>query len=243
MSKNLKFLASVLLLLILTTLTVSSFSLAKVEGAEPKLIDLLHDLGFTNLKQVDLQTFPPGTYEVTLYAEYAGYNEHNELSWYPVGTSEFHLIFKGSEGNFGKVEPPINKTFTAKSEFGLFFNVTHKGHKYYSEISKNFDGKWHHRVYQNLDDPSVYLIGWENLPAKSSDWDYQDMVISLKKIGGSDPSRSPAGPVGGTLVPVNKLKVALALVKVNAPAMLASAASIFFVASAVEKLRKRRKED
>jgi len=236
MNKNLKFLASVLLLLTLTTLMVSSFNLAKVEGAEPTLEEVLKGLGFTNLTRVDLQTFPPGTYEVTLYAEHAGYRDYNELSWYPIGTDDFYLIFKGSD------KPVINKTFTAESEFGLFFNVTHKGHKYYSEINKNFDGKWHHRVYQNLDDPSMYLIGWENLPASHSDWDYQDMVISLKKIGGSSPLRNPAGPVGGTLLPVNKLKVALVLVEVNAPFMLASAASILFVASAVEKLRKRRKK-
>lgn len=62
---------------------------------EPSLIEILTTtLGF-NVDPTTVETFPAGRYEITLYAEYAGYRKENTLSWYKVSTSVFNVIFEG----------------------------------------------------------------------------------------------------------------------------------------------------
>ena len=136
-------------------------------------------MGFTNIKESTIETFALGTYNITLYAEFAGYHLLNELSWYVVGTAEYNLLFSGLEGNFGYADPPIVKSFTANSTFGLSFLSPEA--RYFTETIKNPDGVKHAEIYINLDDPDVYLIGFENMLG-GGDGDYNDMVISLKLI-------------------------------------------------------------
>lgn len=47
---------------------------------EPSLINILNTLGFTNVAETTVETFVAGRYEITLYAEYAGYRHENTLS-------------------------------------------------------------------------------------------------------------------------------------------------------------------
>lgn len=157
---------------------IAAFSIKKVEAGEPALIGVLNNLGFTNIVEITQETFPPGKYVITLYGEFAGYHEHNELSRYEVGTSDYILLFAGSEGDFGYLSPPITKTFVADHEFGLSFLSPEA--RYFTEHSKNPDYPITHAiVFKNLDDPNMFLIGFENLLG-GGDKDYQDMVISLK---------------------------------------------------------------
>jgi len=145
---------------------------------EPTLVIILNALGFTNIEESTTETFIPGIYRVKLYAEFAGYHAENELSWYEVGTTQYNLIFSGPEGNLGYVNPPIVKTFTINSQFGLSFNSL--GTRYFTETSKNPDGIKHAMIYRNLDNPNMYLIGFENTLG-GGDQDYNDMVISLER--------------------------------------------------------------
>lgn len=167
-----------------------------VKAAEPDLGTILTDLGFTNTVETSIQTFPAGTYEITLYAEYAGYRDQNTLSWYKLGTSSFNMIFSGSEGvplgdPMGLVTPPLTKSFNRASQFGL--SLLSPDGRWCTEISINPDGKKHAKVYQSLDDPNLFFIGFENLKL-GGDFDYNDMVFSLKHVI----------PVGGVWVPINK---------------------------------------
>ena len=148
--------------------------------AEPTISEVLDHLGFTNVVKVENETFPPGTYEITLYAEFAAYCNGNELSYYEVGTNTYNLIFAGPEGGNGYIEPPLTKVFTINCEFGLSM-LTPENHRYFTENSKNPDGQIHSVVYKNLDEPFMYLIGFENLYG-AGDRDYQDMVFSIKLI-------------------------------------------------------------
>lgn len=147
---------------------------------EPTLGAILDTLGFANLEESTVETFAPGTYRITLYAELAGYHASNELSWYPVGTTQYNLIFNGPEGNFGYVNPPITKYFTTNSQFGLSFLSPEA--RYFTETSKNPDGIKHAMIYRNLDNPKMYLIGFED-QLGGGDKDYTDMVISLERFG------------------------------------------------------------
>jgi hypothetical protein len=151
-----------------------------VKASEPKLEDILSYLGFTDIEVVESVnvTFPAGTYKVTLYAEFAAYHDRNNLSYYEVGSSTYNLIFDGPEGNFGYITPPINKTIIVSNAFGLSM-CTPENHRYFTENSLNPDGKNHSKVYRNVDDPTMYLIGFENL-YNAGDRDYQDMVIALQ---------------------------------------------------------------
>jgi len=149
-------------------------------ASEPPLTDVFTNLGFINVANTTAETFPAGTYNITLYAEFAGFHEENELSFYEVNTSTFNLIFNGSEGGSEYVSPPLTKIFTAGSDFGLSM-LTPENHTYYTETSRNPDYPEQHAIiYENLDEPGMFLIGFENLYATHTDRDYNDMVLSLK---------------------------------------------------------------
>ncbi len=51
-------------------------------------------------------------------------------------------------------------------------------HRYFTEYVRNPDGQNHSRIYSNLDEPGMFLIGFENLFG-AGDRDYQDLVFSL----------------------------------------------------------------
>lgn len=147
--------------------------------AEPPLTEIFEYLGFDHVQEVDVETFPGGLYEITLYAEFAAYRDENNLSYYEVGSSTYNLIFDGPDGGNGYLEPPLPyMEFSAGCEFGLSM-FTPENHRYFTETSKNPDGEQHGIVYENLDDPCMYLIGFENLYG-AGDRDYNDMVFSLR---------------------------------------------------------------
>lgn len=156
-----------------------SLSIILPVKAEPALVSILHSLGFTNIAQSTTETFLPGTYEVTLFAEFAAYHASNTLSWYIVGTSSYTLLYSGSEGNFGYVSPPIVKTFMTNDQFGLSFRSPEA--RYFTETSRNTDGVKHALIFADLENPDMFLLGFENLYG-GGDRDYQDMVISLELI-------------------------------------------------------------
>jgi len=195
-----------ILLLSLAVFSVLVLSLpcfvAPVHAEEPTLMTILSDLGFTNINLTDVETFYAGTYNITLYAEFAGWHNINELSYYELSDQyNYIVIFSGPEGGSGYIVPPINKSFTADDEFGLSM-LSNYGRRYFTQNSRNGDGKIHSVVYENLDDPGMYLIGFENTWG-GGDQDYNDMVFSLKPyapteytlavtvVGGGSVSKSP----------------------------------------------------
>jgi len=156
-------------------------SVSITSATEPSLEDILNNLGFTNIAELTVDIFPAGRYEVILYAEFAGYHETNELSFYPVNTSSFSILFSGPEGNSGYITPPINKIFSSSGVFGISMYVNAEDHRYYTETWRNPDCQNHSKTYVNLDDPNMYIIGFENLYGLG-DRDYNDMVFSLRQF-------------------------------------------------------------
>ncbi len=177
---------SLISLLIITPITF--FSAVETE-TEPYLLTILSNLGFTNVTFTETQTFPPGNYNITLHAEIASYYYTNELSYYPVNTSDFQVLFTGPEGILGNyregyVDPPISKSFAVDSQFGLSLATTEAAteYRYFTEHWLNPDIPEHHAlVYINLDYPNMFLIGFEDLFG-GGDRDYADMVVSLVPI-------------------------------------------------------------
>ena len=179
-----------ILLLSLAVFSVLVLSLpcfvAPVHAEEPTLMTIFSDLGFTNINLTDVETFYAGTYNITLYAEFAGWHNINELSYYELSDQyNYIVIFSGPEGGSGYIVPPINKSFTADDEFGLSM-LSNYGRRYFTQNSRNGDGKIHSVVYENLDDPGMYLIGFENTWG-GGDEDYNDMVFSLKPCPANTP--------------------------------------------------------
>jgi len=161
---------------------------------EPNLATILNSSGFKNIEDSTDETFSSGRYNVTLYAEYGSYYNLNNLSWYPVGTSSYNLIFSGTDGRFGYVQPPINRSFSTTSTFGLSFG-SGDNHRYFTETSRNPDAPIKHaKVYKNKDNLNMYLIGFENWYGDGSDKDYNDMVISLENV--NNPPNTPSTPSG-----------------------------------------------
>jgi PKD repeat protein len=182
--KKRKRLISSLVTLTLISLLISApvmlFSVVAI-ASEPSLPSILNDLGFTNIVLTDTETFSPGMYNITLYAEFAGYNAENELSYYTVETGDFQMIFTGPEGATGTlggyVDPPISKYFTIDTQFGL--SLLAPEHRYFTEYELNPDyPEQHAQVYRNLDSPDMFLVGFENYFGGCYR-DYNDMVFSL----------------------------------------------------------------
>jgi len=182
--KKRKRLISSLVTLTLISLLISApvmlFSVVAI-ASEPSLPSILNDLGFTNIVLTDTETFSPGMYKVTLYAEFAGYRAENELSYYAVETSDFQTIFTGPEGVTGTlggyVDPLISKYFTIDTQFGL--SLLAPEHRYFTEYELNPDyPEQHAQVYRNLDSPDMFLVGFENYFGGCYR-DYNDMVFSL----------------------------------------------------------------
>ena len=160
----------------------SDGSLSEQMILEPALITVLIGLGFDQNRLVGspVETFEPGHYIATLYAEFASYHASNNLSWYLVNTNDWNLVFSGPEGGFGYVDPPVVHSFTPNSTFGLSFCTSE--HRYFTQNGNNPDGLAHSRVYLNLDNPRQYLVGFENWYGDGSDKDYNDMVIALENV-------------------------------------------------------------
>ena len=174
-----KVISAVSIVLLVSSLTFA-LNIRHAEAQEPALVGILSTLGFNNIADSTAETFPAGDYNVTLYAEYAGWWQSNNLSRYAVGSSVYTDVFLGSEGNFGPVIPPLNKSFTANDEFGLSF-VSWEA-RYFTETANNPDSQQHAKVYVNLDSSRpMYLIGFENTLG-GGDHDYQDMIISLLQL-------------------------------------------------------------
>jgi hypothetical protein len=164
-----------------TFIIIFSLSLFVVpaHAFEPSLVEILSHFGFTNIAETTLETFPLGTYNITLYAEFAAHYDENELSYYQIGTNAFNLLFAGQEGGSGYVSP-ITKTFTASFQLGL--SLLSGGYRYFTEVSKNPYGIQHAKVYINLDEPHIFLIGFDEFSycGGTGDGDYNDMVFSLQ---------------------------------------------------------------
>ena len=136
-------------LFIITVLCVSMFGVfLPLVHAEPTLDSIFDGLGFSARTLVNTQTFPPGTYNFTLLAEYAGWADYNALGWYPAGTPSFNAIFTGTE-NTGFIA-----TVTINTQFGIAFYTP--GGMWYSETSFNSDGDQHAKVYQSQANPALY---------------------------------------------------------------------------------------
>jgi hypothetical protein len=174
--------------MLLITFIASSIVMAipVTRAAEPTLENILDTLGFPLRTLEVTETLAAGTYTTTMYAEYAGFRDSNQLKSYKVGTTTFSLIFDGSEGvppgdPMGLVSPPQTKTFVSADSFGL--SLFSPDGTWYTETSRNIDGQKHARIYQSQTDSNLYLMGFENMGVGSgSDFDYNDMVLSLERV-------------------------------------------------------------
>ncbi|KON32482.1 hypothetical protein AC477_02965, partial [miscellaneous Crenarchaeota group-1 archaeon SG8-32-1] len=170
------FLVTILLIVLLISAPFVLFSI--VNSAEPSFVSILNDVGFSNIAPIDIETFPSGTYNITLIAEFAGYRDQNELSYYEIETNDFQTIFIGPEGGNGTLTPPISKLFDSDSPFGLSM-LSPESHRYFTEHWKNPDyPEQHAKIYKNLDSPNMFLIGFEN-KFGGFDRDFNDMVFSI----------------------------------------------------------------
>jgi PKD repeat protein len=169
-----KCLVSVIVIMLLAANSI----VFQVRAVEPGLVGALNAVGFTNIAESSVETFKSGTYNVTLYAEFAGFCNENELSFYEVNSTVYELIFSGPEGGWGYITPPISKNFTSPGQFGISM-YTPECHRYCTENFLNLDGQNHSKVYLNLDNSNMYLIGFENLYGLG-DRDFDDFVFSLE---------------------------------------------------------------
>jgi hypothetical protein len=176
---------------LILALVVASFmplfrNVPSVYAVEPSLLDVFNSLGFTHVTEIALETFPAGNYNITLYAKFGGnnlaQNDTNELSYYRVNTTDYNLLYTPSEPTiYGYVTPPLRKTFSTDYTFG-FSLLSYADTRYFSETVLNPDNTIHVKVYVNLDNPSMLLVGFDERSycTKLGDLDFNDMVFSLQ---------------------------------------------------------------
>jgi len=179
--------SAVVLLLLFSMLLV--LWVPPVHASAPSLIEIFNNLGFTNVAQVSIGTFPAGTYNITLYAKFGGNNQQhidmNEIDYYQVNTSTFNVLFTPSEPTiFGYVTPPLTKTFSTGYQFGLSF-LSYKDTRYYTESNLNPDGIPQVEIFVNNNDPTMLLFGFDEnsngcYNGTTGDGDFNAMVFSLQ---------------------------------------------------------------
>jgi len=168
---------------LLTIILISAMMIfPTIAQDEPTLDSIMEDLGFTNLVTSNLETFPEGTYKITLLAEFGGYHDLNSLSYYHVGTEAYQTIFTGTEGatqeGGGFVEPPQSKFVTISQQFGLSMRAQYR---YYTQTYLNDDEFSHAKIFLSSDSPNLYLICFEDLLG-GLDTDFNDMIFSLEQM-------------------------------------------------------------
>ena len=173
-----------------------------VYASQPSLTDIFSSLGFNNVTELTIETFPAGAYNITLYAKFGGDNQDlqdvNELSFYPVNktinytdpanTINYTVLFTPQEpAVFGYVLPPLSKIFWSGSEFGLSL-LSWWDTRYFTEHVQNPDYalypeySYHAKIYLNLNDPTMFLIGFDerSFCNQLGNLDFNDMVFSLQ---------------------------------------------------------------
>jgi hypothetical protein len=146
----------------LTLILSLSYYVLPVRADDPSFSQILTTLGFTNVANTTIETFPPGTYNITLYAEFTQYLNSNVLNIYQVGTYKLTPILLASEGVNGYLSKPLTKTFTVNYQFGLALSRTTENPPltYFTETAKNPSGIKYALVDRNLNVPSMFLIGF-----------------------------------------------------------------------------------
>jgi len=187
---------------VLTLSLPMSQHILPVYAAEPSLTDIFNSLGFTNVTQLASETFPAGKHNITLYTKFGGNNpiqyDSNVLSYYDINTTDFNVLFTASEPTiYGYVAPPLNKTFSTGHQFGLSL-LSYADTRYYSETALNPDNETHVKIYLNLDNPSMLLVGFDERSycTMKGDFDFNDMVFSLQLqyyLNVVSPYGTPAG--------------------------------------------------
>ena len=180
-SKNNIVTLSLISLLILASLTLFSAS----ASSEPSMETILKNSGFTNIAHEDIERFSAGTYNITLLAKFSNSHSINVLSHYSVETSNYQTIFTGSKGNTslpqGYVVPPLSTMLIANNQFAL--SILSPKFRYFTEHYLNPDfPEQHSKIYVNLDNPDMFLIGFESCYGGGTDRDYNDLVFSMRLI-------------------------------------------------------------
>jgi PKD repeat protein len=181
-----KIIPTILISLLLISFPLTLFSIPTYgQHIENDYETILTDvLGFNHISLSSVETFPPGKYVAILYAELAGYSETNLLRYYPVLTyNNYSIIFPGpvgaEYGSDGYLDQPYPfKIFEVQDEFGLSLLASED---FYTEFWRNEDSEHHSKIYENLDVPNMYLIGFED-KLGGDDRDFNDMVLSLTQI-------------------------------------------------------------
>jgi len=177
---------SIFIMTLISLLIFGSFRLFSVSASsEPSTETILKNLGFNNIALEDVETFSAGMYNITLLAEFSSYHSINELSYYAVETSNYNTIFTGPEGitshSIGYVVPPLFRTVVVNNQFAL--SILSREHRYFTEHYLNLDFPKHHaKVYINLDDSDMFLIGFESCHRGRTERDYNDMIFSMRLI-------------------------------------------------------------
>jgi hypothetical protein len=172
---------AVLAFLVALCLCVSTYGVSGL-ASEPSLTDILNNLGFTNVALSTVETFPPGTYNITIYAEFTPYFNENVLSFYRFGTDNFTTVFSGIQGGYGYF-PPVTETFTTDYQFGLSLSrAIGLPFTWFTESSRNPYAIKNAMIYTNVNNPSMFLIGFDDrtICNNTGDLDYNDMVFSLQ---------------------------------------------------------------
>lgn len=124
-------------------------------------------------------TTPAVNVTAQLYITIAGNAATNKFGWYDVDGQ--HELFSGSDSAF----------FTPNGAFGLYMETASHG-TFYTESSLNTDSSGQHFALFKQSNGKLW-IGIEDLPLNSSDRDYNDLVLSLEAIDGSNiPTPEPA---------------------------------------------------
>jgi hypothetical protein len=135
--------------------------------------------------QIAAETYPGNvtvSAAATAQAVFAGNSQ--SFGWYDTVTNVETVLFNVTGSGYA-VSGSGN--FTPANDFGLFLTTTGGSGSttWYSEVPLNSDLMDHQALYSlgaltgNAAYANSYLSAWEDLPANSSDLDYNDLVVQI----------------------------------------------------------------
>lgn len=135
-------------------------------------------------KLLDVGTFQGLWYgdvvSAVLIDEIAGYKDTNAFGYYTLDANgavvkpSDSIVFPGS-ANYGAT---TSFKLSKDQSLGFYLGVASTGSTYYTQSTQNSGQEIYAAIFQ-VNDSNRYIIGFEDLPLRSSDRDYQDMIVSV----------------------------------------------------------------
>lgn len=122
------------------------------------------------------ETWSAWSAQTVILEEIAGFENNTTFGWYDLADDSKHQIFSGSDTNGDQADI----LFSNLTNFGFYIDPNASGNYMYTEHLKNTHDDYQVAIFEILEAPNTFILGWEDLDlngGSGGDRDYQDMIV------------------------------------------------------------------